>query len=435
MSRKIGYFHKTIESVTKKFKYARYTPLLYLKEGISHPEELAQKNMGKFMKILLVKRLESSFQAFKNTLQRFIRSYEHFLAQMEKGRVYVSKKYINKIFEFLENDNDEAIERLIEEDKAASYDAADFKKEFKRDLEHDLQLLKDLSRLWETMVRDPKISKFLEILKTDPVLGKNKTIIFTESKETAEYLDQKLRMDLGDELLTVTGSSSALIRERVIENFDPGFRFPKDDYRILVSTEVLSEGVNLHRANVVVNYDIPWNPTRLIQRVGRINRVDTKFDTIYTYNFFPTRQSNDQIKLKEAAEYKIQAFIEMLGADARLLTEGEEIKSHDLFSRLLSKKTITGEDETEESELKYLQVIRRVRDQEPDTFARIKNLPKKARTARTLSPSPHPDLLTYFRKGKLQKFFIAARSIPQGIGFFSRRQTVRGGPRGPQGPF
>ena len=161
-------FHKTIESVTKKFKYARYTPLLYLKEGISHPEELAQKNMGKFMKILLVKRLESSFQAFKNTLQRFIRSYEHFLAQMEKGRVYVSKKYINKIFEFLENDNDEAIERLIEEDKAASYDAADFKKEFKRDLEHDLQLLKDLSRLWETMVRDPKISKFLEILKTEP---------------------------------------------------------------------------------------------------------------------------------------------------------------------------------------------------------------------------------------------------------------------------
>jgi len=86
---------------------------------------------------------------------------------------------------------------------------------------------------------------------------------------------------------------------------------------------------------------------------------------------------------------------------------GEEIKSHDLFSRLLSKKTITGEDETEDSELRYLQVIRQIRDNDPDTFEKIKRLPKKARTARTASHSPYPTLLTYFRKGKLQKFFLA----------------------------
>ena len=109
--------------------------------------------------------------------------------------------------------------------------------------------------------------------------------------------------------------------------------------------------MNLHRSNVVINYDIPWNPTRLIQRVGRVNRVDTKFDKIHTYNFFPTDESNDLIKLKEAAEAKIHAFIQMLGADARLLTEGEEIVSHDLFAKWNSKKTITGEDEDEETEL------------------------------------------------------------------------------------
>ena len=149
-----------------------------------------------------------------------------------------------------------------------------------------------------------------------------------------------------------------------------------------MSTEVLSEGVNLHRSNIVINYDIPWNPTRLIQRVGRVNRVDTKFDTIHTYNFFPTEEGNDLIKLKEAAEAKIHAFIEMLGADARLLTEGEEIKSHDLFAKLTSKKTITGEDEEEESELEYLTEIREVRDKQPDLFARIKRLPKKARSTR-----------------------------------------------------
>src|SRR4029453_6183565 len=186
------------------------------------------------------------------------------------------------------------------------------------------------------------------------------------------------------------------VREDVTANFDARAYRPKDEYRILVATEVLAEGVNLHRSNVVINYNIPWNPTRLIQRVGRVNRVDTKFDTIHTYNFFPTDEGNDLIKLKEAAEAKIHAFIEMLGADARLLTEGEEIKSHDLFAKLTSKKTITGEDEEEESELEYLVEIRKVRDESPDLFSRIKQLPKKARSTRQISPndSPLPALVT-----------------------------------------
>ena len=189
-------------------------------------------------------------------------------------------------------------------------------------------------------------------------------------------------MKLRPDVLLFTGSSDEAVRKEVIANFDARAFHPKDQYRILVATEVLSEGVNLHRSNIVINYDIPWNPTRLIQRVGRVNRVDTTFDTIHTYNFFPTEESNDLIKLKEAAEAKIRAFIEMLGADARLLTEGEEIKSHDLFAKLTSKKTITGEDEEEQSELEYLTEIRDVRDKHPELFARIKRLPKKARSTR-----------------------------------------------------
>jgi hypothetical protein len=140
--------------------------------------------------------------------------------------------------------------------------------------------------------------------------------------------------------------------------------------------------------------------------------VDTKFDKIYTYNFFPTEEGNDLIKLREAAEAKIHAFIQMLGADARLLTEGEEIVSHDLFARWNSKKTITGEDEDEETELKYLTEIRTVRDKQTDLFERIKRLPKKARSTRMLSTEPSvqnfPALLTYFRQGKLDKFFLGA---------------------------
>jgi len=415
-------FNTTIELAVKRFKYARYTPMLYYKGGVSQPEELAQQNMGKFMKILLVKRLESSFFAFRNTLQRFIRSYEHFIREYDLGYVYVSKKYINKIFELLEDDNDEAIQRLIDEDRAQKLPASEFRKSFRQDLEHDLQILKEMAGLWESVHRDPKLLKFVDMLKKSDILKENKVIIFTESRETAVYLDSRLQEQVGDGVLSFSGGSSAATREKVIENFDGRARYPKDDYRILITTEVLSEGVNLHRANVVVNYDIPWNPTRMMQRVGRINRVDTTFDAIHTFNFFPTVQSNDQIKLREAAEYKIQGFIEMLGADARLLTEGEEIKSHDLFARLLSRKTITGEDGEEDSELKYLQVIRNIRDSDPDLFERIKRLPKKARTARRQRRDSN-SLLTYFRKGRLQKFYLADARSSREVDFFAAART------------
>jgi len=416
-------FSKTMELIIKKFQYARYVPLLHLKKGIPQPEELAQKNMRKFMKTLLVKRLESSFLAFKNSLTRFISSYEQFLAELDKGNVYISKKYANKIFEFLENDDDEAVQKLIDEDKAQRYNASDFEDNFRKDLESDLKTLKEMDSLWKTIDRDPKLLTILDILKQKTILKESKLIIFTESRETADYIGSHLAEAYPGKVLIYTGASGAATRQSVIQNFDRRAKQPRNDYRILVSTEVLSEGVNLHQSNVVINYDIPWNPTRLMQRVGRINRVDTKFDTIYTFTFFPTTQSNDAIKLKEAAEYKIQAFIEMLGNDARLLTEGEEIKSHDLFTRLTSKKAITGEDEDEESELKYLQVIRSIRDNEPDLFEKIKRLPKKARTAR-IDESEGDSLLTYFRKGKLQKFYLAQSQSTQELDFYSAARQL-----------
>jgi len=409
-------FNKTIELITKKFKYARYTPLLYYDGKLTHPEELSQRNMGRFMKILLIKRLESSFYAFKQSIGRFVVYYKKFLEELENGNVYLSKKYTYKIFELLENDDEEKIQRLIDEDKAKRYSAKDFREEFKQILEEDLGTLAQIQKLWQNIKRDPKLLKFIEMLSSHQVLKKHKLIVFTESKETCDYLAKNLESKFPNQVLSFSGGSSAIARENVIENFDAKARFPKDDYRILITTEVLSEGVNLHRSDVVINYDIPWNPTRLMQRAGRINRVDTAFDKIYTFNFFPTKQSNIQIKLKEAAEAKIRAFISLLGADARLLTEGEPIESHELFSRLTSKKTITGEGEEEESNLKYLQIIKNIRDDEPDLFARIKHLPKKARTARK-SGKKINSLLTYFRKGKLQKFFIASKGKSQELDF------------------
>ena len=411
-------FNKTIELIAKKFKYARYMPLLYYKGKLTQPEEISQRNMGRFMKILFIKRLESSFYAFRKSIERFIIYYEKFLKELENGNVYVSKKYAYKIFELLENDDEQKIQNLIDQDKAKRYPAKDFRKELKEDLNKDLETLKEIQKLWQNIKRDPKLLKFVKMLSSHHILKKHKLIVFSESKETVNYLNNNLEKEFPNQVLSFTGGSSATTREKVIENFDAMARFPKDDYRILISTEVLSEGVNLHRSDVVINYDIPWNPTRLMQRVGRINRVDTTFSKIYSFNFFPTTQSNIQIKLKESAEAKIRAFISLLGADARLLTEGEPIESHELFNRLTSKKTITGEDETEESELKYLMIIKDIRDSNPDLFAKVKQLPKKSRTARKVNKQNN-SLLTYFRKGKLQKFFVVGKEKPKELDFMS----------------
>lgn len=408
-------FNETIHLITQKFKYARYTPLLYYKGKITQPEEISQKNMGKFMKILLVKRLESSFHAFRNSIDRFIHSYDMFLKEFDNGNVYVSKKNINKIFELLENDDDEAVQRLIDEGKAERYDSKDFTDEFKKDLQNDLEILRRIKFLWENVKRDPKLQKLQDELSKNKFLKNRKLIIFTESKETAEYLTGKIR----DRALCYHGNSSEATRDKVIENFDARARKPKDDYMILVSTEVLSEGVNLHRSNVVINYDIPWNPTRMMQRVGRINRIDTKFDKIHIFNFFPTIQSEDEIQLRKTAESKINAFLTLLGGDAAILTEGEPVSSHELFDRLISKETISGEEEVEESELRYLNIIKDIRDKNPQLFEKIKRLPKKARSAKE-NKEFAGSLLTYFRLGKLQKFFIANKSQePQEISFIT----------------
>lgn len=424
-------FNKTVELITQEFTYSRYMPMLHYEGKATQFEKQGQINMGRFMKILLIKRLESSFYAFRKTLERFLYSYKRFLEEYDQGSVYVSKKYINKIFEFLENDDDQEIQRLIDEDKARRYDSKDFNPQLRENLKKDIDVLKEIQSMWQKIDRDPKLEKFVDLLKSESVLKESKLIIFTESKETAEYLERNLKEEFPNQVLIYTGASSASTREKAIENFDARARHQKDDYRILISTEVLSEGVNLHRSNIVINYDIPWNPTRLMQRVGRVNRVDTAFDTIYTYNFFPTRQSNTEIKLKEAAEYKIHMFIEMLGNDARLLTEGEEIKSHDLFEQLSRKETITGEDEEEESELKYLQEIKNVRDENPDLFGKIKRLPKKARTAR-LSKEQSEALLSYMRKGRLEKFYLTDQDATQELDFLTAASILSVAPDTPR---
>lgn len=418
-------FYKTIDIVSNRFKYSRYTPLLYYRGELGSDEQ-RQRNMMKFMKMLLVKRLESSFFAFNQSLERFIISYQRFISEFEKGEVYVSRKHINKLFDYLEAGNINAVDQLLAEGKVEKFPSNEFTDNFIVDLKSDLETLNEVKDLWKNINRDPKLIAFKNDLLQIEHLKNSKIIVFTESTETAEYLKEHLDGNINRNILLYTGNSSRNVRDTVLDNFDANSKNPKNDYQILIATDILAEGINLHQSNVVVNYDIPWNPTRIMQRVGRINRIDTRHKDIHTYTFFPTDQSNDQIKLRESAVSKIAAFISLLGTDAKLLTEDEEVEAHSLFNRSISKEVIEGIDELD-SELKYLQEIRKLRDEDPNMFERIKSLPKKSRTA-VISKVEKPQLLTYFRKGKLQKFFLARNEesrTPMELDFFDSATMLR----------
>ncbi len=400
-------FEKTIQKIAE-LNYSRYKPLTYVKEHKLKSSErsllVGQANMGGFMKGILVKRLESSKYAFEMTLGRFIDSYNEFIRMYkEKGIVWISKKL--NIIELLDNEDFEKLDRALKNEDVFKFKAEDFNSNFIIDLEKDLKILQSLKDIWNTVQTDDKLEYFIKELKNNKNLKNNKLIIFTESKETAEYLTDNIQRRLNEKVLMFNGTMPDSIRNSIRANFDPNYNKDRqrNEYRILITTDVLAEGMNLHRSNVIINYDLPWNPTKIMQRVGRINRVGTKHSEIFVYNFFPTSKSNEQMSLEENIINKMQMFHDILGEDSKFLTEDEEVSTHELFKRMT---TINEEDDGEvDSELSYLKIIRDIRDKDRELFDKIKNYPKKIKIGR--KKENINGLITFFRKGYLKKFYIA----------------------------
>ncbi|WP_433777822.1 helicase-related protein [Flavobacterium anhuiense] len=421
-------FNATIKKL-QKFTYARYTPLLdYIgNKALSEFERQQQRNVGGFMKGILVKRLESSFHAFRQSVDRFISSYEKFIKMYKAGTVYISKKV--DVYDLIESDNIEKLEAFVEDEKAHKYDSKDFRKEFTEKLEFDLEILRDIKKMWVNVTSDPKLEQFISELKRNPALKKNKVVIFTESKETGDYIYEALQDEYNGKVMFYSSiggrhtdksltSNHTVARDIITANFDPKYKKQKDDLKILIATDVLAEGINLHRSNVLVNYDLPWNPTRVLQRAGRVNRLGSKFPKVHIFNFFPTTQSDEHLGLEVNITNKIQMFHDILGEDAKYLSDGEEFGSQELFNTLNSKTAYTGEDGEGDSELKYLELMRKIRDEQPELFEKIKNLPKKARSGFKKEKLENDQLVTFFRIGKLKKFYINLNGNSGEITFF-----------------
>ena len=183
-------------------------------------------------------------------------------------------------------------------------------------------------------------------------------------------------------------------------NFDANYKGEKkNDYNIVISTEVLAEGVNLHRANVIVNYDTPWNSTRLMQRIGRVNRIGSLAKEVHIFNFFPTAKVNDDIELEKKAKMKLFAFHAALGEDSQIYSTDENPESFGLFDKNV--------DEERDEKLRYLMWLRQLKEENPGLIKQIKKMPLRARVGRKSKLIPISTIV--FIRNKRRDAFVFIR--------------------------
>lgn len=411
-------FNKTIE-IMKKFTYARFSPLLYLKnKNLIGSNKQRQENMKGFIKTMLIKRLESSIYAFYESVKRLKANSDEFIRLYNTGRIPVgaaSKK--GNIAELI-GMSDEEYNSYIELKEIDAFKPDDFNIEFIRNVKNDDDLLRELHDIWskyDLSVQDPKydqLKKELDLLYKD-----HKIIIFSEAADTVNYLKERLEIDYSDRVIEYTGSDNQKKKTYIRKNFDPNFSKENiDDISILVATDALSEGINLHKASILINYDLPWNPTRVMQRTGRINRVGSKNSDLYFYNFFPRANVKEHLSLEDSIKAKVQMFHDLLGEDVKIITDEENIFSFELYDYFMMVNKLQDEDDlsTNAVQMSFIQMIKKIEKHDIELYNKIENLPEKIRVARTYTKN---GLITFIKQGLIKKFIMTDGKIAKEIDF------------------
>lgn len=418
-----------------RFKAARYSPVLYIKEESKDKlaKELEDKtgvkfnlllgrqtNISSFMRHLLVARFESSVAAFKASLGYMIQSFEHMLRWIDQRRkIPVFKKgNLPDVSAFYDTSDDgmEEIEELFEKYEARGFFEIDMKyvkDSFVTDVKADVQLLKNLQEQWfgkDNMIKsDPKLDSFIRIvrkqMKNDP---NRKLVVFSEFADTVNYLGKAL-VNAGLPAMKYTSADATSANKDLIRaNFDAGLKpaLQQNDFCILVATDAISEGYNLHRAGAIFNYDIPYNPTRVIQRIGRINRINKKvFDQLYIYNYFPTDVGEAETRTKEISTLKMAMIHAIMGEDTKALTKEEDLQAY--FKERYRKELSRNEEESWDTP--YRKLLNSLKG--TDVYNNALELPHRARTARSVN-KPKKGVLMFGRKGDDFVFKIGDASNP-----------------------
>ncbi len=358
----------------------------YKGRGSLNPEKISNQ-LARIMQMLLVKRLESSFVAFTASLQNLKRYTENMIRMWENDTIFVCPQIdVNKeldeeykserrgkkvSFEDCANDLRKAIKRLDESGKNekkqnAEYRRSDFKEEYIVQLKNDYKLISSLYDRWAKNSEDPKFDKFKEdllpVLMNKETNTSGKLVIFSEAIDTVKSLERVVK-NKGLKPLLITAANRDEMEQTIKANFDANYDGEqKDDYNVIITTDVLAEGVNLHRANVILNYDTPWNSTKLMQRIGRVNRIGSKEPCVYVYNFMPSAQGDAQIQLVRKAHTKLQSFHILFGEDSQIFSEEEKVAHYAL------NRAANGEESPME---KYVYELKQYKDAYPTRFAQI----------------------------------------------------------------
>ncbi len=404
-----------------RFKGAIYQPFSYAsvvddEENLNEEGNRAfqqQRNLYDFMRRLLVKRFESSFGAFSQSINRFLNVHEIVQKFIEQSgnKFILDRKLMEQIYEQdedaisrkLEDYEQDLLNRKIPKDNTV-YNIDDFqrKEDFLADIESDRQLFEEIKeRLVELdmVQKDPKREAvFKEIAQMREAEPERKIILFSEYVDTVKHLEGYMREKFGNRLLICDGKVSKDLAMNLSRNFDAQHGTQNNDFDVLITSDKLSEGFNLNRAGAIINYDIPWNPTRVIQRVGRINRIGTKvFDKLYIFNFFPSEAGADVVKSREIASQKMFLIHNSLGEDAKMFDAAENPTASGLFSKL-------NQNPGEEEELNIITLVRNrykeISDKHPEVIEKINQLPPRIKSAKAFEQNQ----LTVLRRKGLSLF-------------------------------
>lgn len=380
-------FEKTVDHLIKDVSYARYQAIAGLKpeksEGLYDNAELISKSLANIRKTGLVKRIESSFHAFKLSLDNFCQANQNMINMFAKGKVFIAPDMdINHLYEngLSDDEIEERLNKKAEDNpKNAVFVPDDFKPEFLDSLKSDQKVIEQMVADWKDVTEndDSKFDCFKDLLKHElfskTINPEQKLVVFSESLDTVEYLAKRINRK---DVLVISSDNRDKKFKTIRENFDANYKDKKNDYNIILTTDALAEGVNLHRSNVIVNYDTPWNSTKLMQRIGRVNRIGSASKHIYNYVFYPSRQGDMEIRLNRTALSKIQTFHTTFGEDNQIYSTEEILDSFDkLFNEKVSAENVN-------EELQFYEELRNLYLNNRKEYNRICRLSLRSRTGR-----------------------------------------------------